>query len=450
MRVSRLPRLHTLDAWLAYRDFRYLWFGNFFANNAQWLQLLSVGWLVRELSEGSNIAGLLVVTVGGINTLPGLVVGPWGGVLSDRFDRRKLVIVLQTIMAILAFSFALLILFGRVQVWHAYAYVILAGCCHSTVQPMRQALIAGTVPRNMLGNALATNVLTITGTRIIGPFVGGILIFTLGFFWNFTIEACLYLVNIAMIFRVRTPFHRPGDARQRGSALSNMVEGLRYVWSGERAFFQLMILSIIPNIILHPAWFLFPVFTTEVLKRDADVGGYLLAVTGVGGLLAALIMATFGFIFPKGKGCAGSGGRQLGYAAIFRVCEMDDPGIPVHRCDGVQPGGFSNRSRHVDPDPGPRQSPGADDQLAELRSRVPGLGQPGRGHTLRRDVAVDGHGNHRRYGFGRIWGLLGCPGPRAPSGLASVRFTGLQRQFYKGSMMDGQFFNRPGARRARI
>ena len=301
MRVARLPRLHTLDAWLAYRNYRLLWCGNFFANNAQWLQLLSVGWLVRDLSEGSNIAGLLVVTVGGINTLPGLVAGPWGGVLSDRFDRRKLVITFQLVMAALAFSFALLVLSGLVEVWHAYLYVILAGTCHSIVQPMRQSLIAGTVPREMLGNALATNVLTITGTRIVGPFIGGILIFTLGYFWNFTIEAGLYLCNVAMIFPLRTPYHRQGDARQRGSALSNMAEGLRYIWSGERAFFQLMLLSIIPNIILHPAWFLFPVFTTEVLKREANVGGYLLSITGVGGLLAALFMASFGFIFPKGR-----------------------------------------------------------------------------------------------------------------------------------------------------
>ena len=63
----------------------------------------------------------------------------------------------------------------------------------------------------------------------------------------------------------------------------------------------MMLLSVIPNIILHPAWFLFPVFTTEVLRRDADVGGYLLAVTGVGGFLAALFMASFGFVFGKGK-----------------------------------------------------------------------------------------------------------------------------------------------------
>jgi MFS family permease len=221
--------------------------------------------------------------------------------MSDRFDRRRLIIALQFVMAALAFSFALLVLSERVEVWHAYLYVILAGACHSMTQPMRQALIAGTVPRELLGNALATNVLTITGTRIVGPFVGGILIFTLGYFWNFIIESALYLANVAMIFPLRTPFHRPGDARQRGSALANMVEGLRYIWSGERAFFQLMILSAIPNIILHPAWFLFPVFTTEVLQRNADVGGYLLSVTGIGGLLAALFIASFGFIFPKGK-----------------------------------------------------------------------------------------------------------------------------------------------------
>ena len=260
-----------------------------------------MGWLVRDLSEGSTVAGLLVVTVGGVNTLPGLVAGPWGGVLSDRFDRRRLVIVLQLIMAALAFAFALLVLSGKVSVWHAYFYVILAGVCHSISQPMRQALIAATVPRTMLGNALAANVLTITGTRIFGPFIGGILIFTLGFFWNFTMEAALYLANVLMLWPMRTPYHRPGDARQRGSPMANMLEGLGYVWRGERAIFQLMLLSVIPNIILHPAWFLFPVFTSDVLLRDADVGGYLLAVTGVGGFIAALFMASFGFVFDKGK-----------------------------------------------------------------------------------------------------------------------------------------------------
>ena len=419
MRGSALPRLHTLDTWMAYRNFRLLWCGNFFANNAQWIQLLSVGWLVRDLSEGSTVAGLLVVTVGGINTLPGLVVGPWGGVLSDRFDRRRLVIILQLTMAALSLSFALLVLSGRVEVWHAYAYVILAGACRSMTQPMRQSLIAGTVPREMLGNALATNVLTITGTRIVGPFVGGILIFTLGYFWNFTIESALYLANVAMIIPLRTPFHRPGDARQRGSALANMVEGLRYVWSGERAFFQLMVLSVIPNIILQPAWFLFPVFTTEVLQRDADVGGYLLSITGVGGLMAALFIASFGFIFPKGRFGACRRHRQFPDAGPVFLLQVDGPGLRGHRCHGLQPVLLPHHPRHPDTNVGPGQPAGSAHQPAEHRPGLPGRREPRRRHPLRRDHTVSGHGHHRGTGHHAGPGFLRHAPPRSPTALAA-------------------------------
>ena len=324
--------------------------GNFFANNAQWLQLLSIGWLVRDLSEGSNVAGILVVTVGGINTLPGLVVGPWGGVMSDRFDRRRLIIALQFVMAALAFSFALLVLSERVQVWHAYLYVILAGACHSMTQPMRQALIAGTVPRELLGNALATNVLTITGTRIVGPFIGGILIFKLGFFWNFTAEAVLYLANISMIFPLRAPFYRPGNARQRGSALANLAEGVRYVWSGERAFLQLMILSVIPNIILHPAWFLLPVFTTQVLMRDADVGGYLPRRHRSGRIAGGIVHGVLRVCLRQGQGGAGGRDSQFHHVADFRLFALDGAGLHRHSSDGVQPGRVPHCPGHHHPD----------------------------------------------------------------------------------------------------
>ena len=74
--LSRLPRLQTFDSWIAYPNYRLLWVGNFFANSGQWLQLLTIGWLVRDLTAGSSSSSLLVVTVGGLNTLPGLIVGP--------------------------------------------------------------------------------------------------------------------------------------------------------------------------------------------------------------------------------------------------------------------------------------------------------------------------------------------------------------------------------------
>ena len=92
---------------------------------------------MRELTSGSSTSALLVVTVGGASSLPVLLVGPWGGVLGDRVDRRTLVMVTQGIMAIAAILFALLVHSGQVQVWHAYSYVILIGVGLAISRPVR-------------------------------------------------------------------------------------------------------------------------------------------------------------------------------------------------------------------------------------------------------------------------------------------------------------------------
>ena len=315
--LSRIPRLQTLDSWKAYRNYRFLWVGNFCANNAQWLQLLTVGWLVRDLTAGSASSPLLVVTVGGLSTVPVLIVGPWGGVLGDRVDRRKLIMTIQAFMAALAFSFALLVLSGYVKVWHAYLYVIFSGCCLSVTQPMRQALIANTVPPEALGNAFATNVLTIPGTRMIGPFIGGVLIATLGFFWNFTVEALLYVGMVLAFLPMKTPYYLGRKQGQQGSLVSDLAEGVRYLWRDNRAILFLIALGLIPNTVLQPMMFLLPVFTEEVLHRQADVGGYLMAVSGFGGLIAALIMASVGFVFRKGMVCLATALVSSLFAVVF-------------------------------------------------------------------------------------------------------------------------------------
>ena len=306
--MSRLPRLHTFDSWIAYRDYRFLWIGNFCANSAQWMQLLTVGWFVQDLTAGSATSALLVISVGAINTLPGLIVGPWGGVLGDRVDRRKLVMGIQSFMVLAAFAFASLVVSDQgvafsdqVKVWLAYVYILTSGVARSMIQPLRQALIANTVPREALGNALATNVLTITSTRLIGPFFGGVLIASLGFFWNFTIEGLLYAGMVLMFIPMRTPYFRERPLARGRSPLSDLKEGIRYIWREERVIFNLMCLGLIPNLLLQPFMFLLPVFTVEVLRQGPDVGGFLLAANGAGGLAAAFIIASVGFIFKKGK-----------------------------------------------------------------------------------------------------------------------------------------------------
>ncbi len=300
--MLRLPRLHTLDAWLAYRDFRLLWLANFCGFTGQWLQLLSIGWLVKDLSAGTGVGGLLVLSVSAINTLPGLVVNPITGVLGDRLDRRKLAISMQSVSAALALGFAVLIAFDYVRPWHAYAYVLISGACLAITQPMQQVLISNTVPREALVNAYAINTLTVTGTRVFGPFVGGILIFTLGYFWNFALEAALYLGVVLMLLPMRTPYtaSEPTEARRRFTPLADIQDGLRHLWRNQREVLEIAVLSVIPNTILHPVWFLLPLFTVEVLQAQVNTGGYLLAITGVGGLISTLTIATWGLPFRRG------------------------------------------------------------------------------------------------------------------------------------------------------
>ena len=267
-----------------------------------WLQLLSVGWLVKDLSEGSAVGGLLVVGVGAINTLPSLLVNPLTGVLGDRLDRRKLMMTVQALGAVLALGFAFLVESDLIRAWHAYAYVLISGAFLAITQPMQQVLVSNTVPRESVGNAYAINVLTITGTRIFGPFVGGLLIFWLGYFWNFALESALYLAVVLFMLSIRLNFLDPvaGRSSAKFTPLADFRDGVLYLWRQQREIFQMMVVSVIPNTILHPVWFLLPLFTAEVLLADVDMGGYLLAVTGVGGFISTIIIASFGLGTRRG------------------------------------------------------------------------------------------------------------------------------------------------------
>ena len=276
-----------------------------------------MGWLVKDLSEGSAIGGLLVVSVGAINTLPSLLVNPLTGVLGDRLDRRKLMMTVQALGAALALGFAFLVDSQFIRAWHAYVYVLISGSFLAITQPMQQVLVANTVPREAVSNAYAINVLTITGTRIFGPFIGGLLIFWLGYFWNFALEAALYAAVVLFMVSIRLQYTTSAADRsnQRFSPLADFRDGILHLWRRQREVLQMMVLSFIPNTVLHPVWFLLPLFTAQVLQREADMGGYLLAVTGAGGFLSTLLIASFGLPSRRGQ-------LLLATAACSAICTM--------------------------------------------------------------------------------------------------------------------------------
>lgn len=275
-------------------DYRYLWIGNFFNMTGFWIQLVTVGWLVWELSGSATLVGI----AGGLRSIPFIVMGPLGGVLADRLDRRRLLITTQTIMAVIALVFAMLVALHWVRVWHAMVFSFLMGCGFTLNMPVRQSLVANTVPRSDLGNAIALNAMANNATRVVGPAVGGILIVAFGAAGNFLLQAALYLCMVAIIFPMRVPYRDTASASD-ASALRNLQEGIQYVW-GNKTLFGLMMLSFIPALFVMPIFQILPAFTDHVLHAQANVYGYLMAASGLGGLLGSFTMASFGGIVRNG------------------------------------------------------------------------------------------------------------------------------------------------------
>ena len=292
---------------LTYRNYQFLWTGNLLINTADWLQILTVGWLMLRMTGGN---ALLTGTVVGIRSLPILLLGPWAGVLADRVNRRYLIAFTQIGLAASAIVFAILVAStdfsagyssdNTLKTWHLFAYVIITGILHTLMRPVRQALIPNVVPRSVLRNAMALNATTRTGTRLLGPALGGVLIEVLGgFSWNFYIEAGSYCLVIVMMLLMRTPYQTESTAREE-SIWNNMKEGIIYIWNN-RVILHLIVMTVIPNFVFQPLVFIMPIFVTDALGGSEGMGGLLLSVMGVGGVVSTIVIAALGFQLGTGR-----------------------------------------------------------------------------------------------------------------------------------------------------
>ena len=298
----RQAHIQTFSS-LRNRDYRFLFFGNVFSFMAYWLQLLSLSWLVWELTK-DPVTGLgsplLSSTAAGVRAVPTLILGPWAGVLLDRVDRRRVLIATQIGLTVAALFFAALVATGAVEVWHAFVYASISAVFNAVMQPARQALIANTVPRADLQNAMALQAMAVNINRLIGALVGGVLITTVGIKWNFFVECFAYLAMGLLLIPMKTPYREESTALAQ-SVMDNLKSGLVYIWRDNRAIMYLTIMFLLVNLVFLPLPAILPAYTGEVFHRGADVGAYLLAGAGAGGLIATLLIASFGFYTNKGR-----------------------------------------------------------------------------------------------------------------------------------------------------
>ena len=288
-------RVKTFSSLQNHVNYRYLWTGDLFANCAQWLQFITIGWLALDIT-GSALHSILTVAV---RALPVLVLGPWGGVLADRLDRRKLVMGAQVVMVSSALTFGVLLANGKIDsIWHVYGYMLVSGIAFAFVQPTRPALVANTVPREDLGNALALNAMAVTSMRLAGAAISGILIDTLDFHWNFFVESGLYVGMIVLLAPMKTPYRRESDAK-KSSPLADLKEGLGFIFAS-REMLRLMVMNFVRTGVFMPLLLFLPAYTEEALGRGAGVSTAMIVMMGAGGLLATIMISSFGFFTKKG------------------------------------------------------------------------------------------------------------------------------------------------------
>lgn len=203
---ERFPALRSAS-------YRLLFVNGFFSTGARWTQVLGWSWLIHELTGSTTAVGVVTFA----SFVPFIFIGPVAGALADRIDRRSLLIWATLVGVAAAAALAAVTLTGVVEAWHVILLALLSGCAQASSVPARQALIANTVPREHLLNAVALSGVTQQGSRIVGPLFGAALLATLGAGAVFVLATALLGVGFLLLLRIRVA-PAPGRAIERGGA----------------------------------------------------------------------------------------------------------------------------------------------------------------------------------------------------------------------------------------
>jgi MFS family permease len=279
---------------LRHRNYR-LWFqGQLVSMIGTWMQMSAQGFLVFELTRSTAYLGYVGFAAG----LPSLLLMLYGGVIADRVARRNLLVITQSAMMGLAFALAALTFARLVQPWHIVLLALLLGTANAFDAPAAQAFVFELVDRQDVSNAIALNATLMNLATVVGPTVAGLTYAAFGAAWCFTLNGVSFLGVIAALLLMRLA-PRAVAPRTR-SALEQVKEGLRYT------FTRPLLLSLLaaPGVgIVFVATYatLLPAWSVEVLGGDAATNGLLQSARGAGSLVAALMLAAFGYRARGGR-----------------------------------------------------------------------------------------------------------------------------------------------------
>jgi MFS family permease len=268
---------------LRVRNYRLYASGQVVSNTGAWMQRVAQDWLVLNLTHDSGTA-LGMVTA--LQFSPTLLFGLWGGVLADRCDKRKVLLITQVLSSLCALILGALILGGAVQIWHVFVLAFALGMITVVDNPTRQAFVVEMVGHDDVANAVSLNSATFNGARILGPAVAGVLISAVGTGMVFVINSASYLAVIAGLLMMRTSeLHRSTPIpRQKGQ----LREGLSYVWERADLKLPMMLVFVVATLGLN-FQVTIALMAKGVFHTGAESYGLLSTMVAVGSLGGALL-----------------------------------------------------------------------------------------------------------------------------------------------------------------
>lgn len=278
---------------LRHRNFRLFFYGQGISLIGTWMHSLAQGWLVLKLTDSAFYLSL----VQAMGSLPILFFSVIGGVIADRSDKKKLLLMTQALSMSLALALAVIVSLRIVQPWHVVVIAGLLGVVNTFDIPGRQSFIFEMVGREDLTNGIALNSAVFNGARIIGPAIAGLIIGYVGLEPCFYINAASYIAIIIGLLLMK--FDIPVSRREPRPMLKELAEGLAYVRHAP-AVSSFIFMVGVTSLLAIPYIALMPIFARDVLNVGAKGLGVMMGSAGLGALAGALTLATMGSVRRKG------------------------------------------------------------------------------------------------------------------------------------------------------
>jgi MFS family permease len=272
---------------LRFRNYRLYFFSQIISFSGTWMQSIAMAWLVLELTGSGTALG----TVMAMQFLPTLLLAPIGGMLADRFEKRRLIIGTQTMAGLLALTLGVITLAGVVELWMVYALAGGFGTVTALDNPSRQTFVMEMVGPADVSNAVTLNSVVVNAARVIGPAIGGLIIATVGIGECFVANSISYLAVVTAMFLIRSDQLHPSARSAR--APRQLRDGFRYAWATPTLRTTLVMLVMIGTLTFEFSTTL-PLLAEFTFGAGSTGLAIMTSLMGVGAVIGGLIIASAG------------------------------------------------------------------------------------------------------------------------------------------------------------